>query len=120
LRVEARDHGVRVSVLCPGVIRTPILTGGRFGRVGFAGVSEAEMRAMWERLWPMDPDVFAERVLRAVAADQAIIVVPRWWKLMWYVERLSPWLSLKVAEMGIRKLRRELAALREKKHGGAI
>ncbi len=32
LRVEARLHGVRVSVLCPGVIRTPILQGGRYGR----------------------------------------------------------------------------------------
>lgn len=28
LRIEARRHGVRVSVLCPGVIRTPILEGG--------------------------------------------------------------------------------------------
>ena len=28
MRVEAATHGVRVSVLCPGVVRTPILTGG--------------------------------------------------------------------------------------------
>jgi NADP-dependent 3-hydroxy acid dehydrogenase YdfG len=30
LRIEAKRHGVQVSVLCPGVIRTPILTGGRY------------------------------------------------------------------------------------------
>jgi NAD(P)-dependent dehydrogenase (short-subunit alcohol dehydrogenase family) len=29
LRVEAKPYGVRVSVVCPGVIRTPILEGGR-------------------------------------------------------------------------------------------
>jgi NAD(P)-dependent dehydrogenase (short-subunit alcohol dehydrogenase family) len=34
LRLEAQAHGVRVSVLCPGVIRTPILeSGGRYGRL---------------------------------------------------------------------------------------
>jgi NAD(P)-dependent dehydrogenase (short-subunit alcohol dehydrogenase family) len=33
LRAEAARYGVRVSTLCPGVIRTPILTGGRFGRM---------------------------------------------------------------------------------------
>ena len=32
LRVEAERHGVQVSVLCPGVIRTPILAGGEYGR----------------------------------------------------------------------------------------
>jgi len=32
LRAEAADLGVKVSVLCPGVIRTPALSGGRYGR----------------------------------------------------------------------------------------
>ena len=32
LRLEAERHGVQVSVLCPGVIRTPIMTGGVYGR----------------------------------------------------------------------------------------
>ena len=32
LRLEAARHGVQVSVLCPGVIRTPILMGGQYGR----------------------------------------------------------------------------------------
>src|SRR5277367_4291720 len=40
LRLEAERHGVQVSVFCPGAIRTPILTGGKFGRV--PGVSEEE------------------------------------------------------------------------------
>jgi NAD(P)-dependent dehydrogenase (short-subunit alcohol dehydrogenase family) len=31
LRIEARRHGVRVSMLCPGAVETPILTGGKFG-----------------------------------------------------------------------------------------
>ena len=45
LRIEARRHGVRVSVLCPGAIRTPILTGGRFGRLRMVGALIGDVTA---------------------------------------------------------------------------
>ena len=32
LRLEAERHGVQVSVLCPGAVRTPAITGGKYGR----------------------------------------------------------------------------------------
>jgi NAD(P)-dependent dehydrogenase (short-subunit alcohol dehydrogenase family) len=116
LRVEARHHNVRVSVLCPGVIRTPILSGGRYGHMNLGnGLSADQLTAVWERLWPMDVDVFARKALRAIAADRAIIVFPRWWKLAWYMERLSPWLMMKLAEVGARKFRRELAGISAQK-----
>ena len=54
LRIEARRHGVRVSVLCPGVIRTPILEGGRYGRLK---LDPALIAGFFERLRPMDPAV---------------------------------------------------------------
>lgn len=88
LRLEAERHGVRVSVLCPGVIRTPILTGGAYGRNG--GVSDADLLRPAEKVRPMAPDAFAERALRAALRNDAIIVVPAWWKALWYLERLSP------------------------------
>lgn len=53
LRVEAERHGVRVSVLCPGVIRTPILTGGKFGRFEMSGMSDEDVLTLWERMRPM-------------------------------------------------------------------
>jgi NAD(P)-dependent dehydrogenase (short-subunit alcohol dehydrogenase family) len=93
LRVEARHYGVQVSALCPGAIRTPILTGGKFGRINVPGATPERIMEFWERLRPMDPDTFAERVLDAVAKNVAIIVVPRWWKALWYLDRLSPSLS---------------------------
>jgi NAD(P)-dependent dehydrogenase (short-subunit alcohol dehydrogenase family) len=108
LRAEGSTHGVRVSVLCPGVIRTPILSYGKYGRVGFEGVTPEKMNKLWERTFPMDVEVFARRALCAIAANKAIIVLPRWWKIAWYLERLSPWLSLKLAEIGMRKMRRYL------------
>ncbi len=97
LRIEAAEHGVRVSVFCPGPIRTPILTGGKFGRIEIAGLSKDDLAALWERLRPMNPDTFAEKSLRKVFANEFVIIEPSWWKLAWYVERIAPnfglWLS---------------------------
>ncbi len=102
LRVEARRHGVQVSVLCPGVIRTPILTGGRYGR---NDLSDEDLLKMGEALRPMAPEAFAKRAFRAVRADRAIIVLPAWWKALWYLERLSPSLSMHAATVMITRTR---------------
>jgi short-subunit dehydrogenase len=89
LRIEARPLGVRVSVLCPGVIRTPILEGGRYGR--FVGALDRERSAgVFESLRPMDPALLARRTLDAVDRNRAIIIEPKWWRIFWWMERLSP------------------------------
>jgi NAD(P)-dependent dehydrogenase (short-subunit alcohol dehydrogenase family) len=110
LRVEAKRHGIRISVLCPGAIRTPILTGGRFGRTHTEGVTEQDLLKMWERLRPMDVDVFARKVVAAVARNEPIIVVPAWWKALWYLERLSPALSFRLSVRMFARLRADLEA----------
>ncbi len=103
LRVEADRHGVQVSVLCPGAIRTPILTGGKYGR--HKGVSDEQLLKFWEPFRPMAPEKFAERALRAVFRGDAIIVVPAWWKAFWYLDRLSPALSMRFAEVSLKRIR---------------
>jgi NAD(P)-dependent dehydrogenase (short-subunit alcohol dehydrogenase family) len=108
LRLEAERHSVQVSVLCPGVIRTPILTGGRYGRN--EGVSDKDLLRLAEILRPMSPERFAERALRAVLRGDAIIVVPSWWKALWYFERLSPALSMRATKMTMLKRIREAQA----------
>jgi NAD(P)-dependent dehydrogenase (short-subunit alcohol dehydrogenase family) len=81
LRAEAARYGVRVSTLCPGVIRTPILTGGRFGRMA-QPIDPGTILHMWEQLRPIDPEEFARRALRAVAQNRGTIIVPSWWRLV--------------------------------------
>lgn len=103
LRVEAERHGVQVSVLCPGAIRTPILAGGKYGRHN--GVSDEQLLKFWEPFRPMAPEKFADRALRAVFRGDAIIVVPSWWKAWWYLERLSPTLSMRAARLALRRVR---------------
>ena len=105
LRIEADRHGINVSALCPGVIRTPILTGGEYGRINMPGVSREDLLKSWEQLHPMAADKFAKRVLRAVLRNDAMIVVPAWWKAWWYLERLSPALSMRVMKAGLKRVR---------------
>jgi len=112
LRIEAREHGVRVSALCPGVIRTPILMAGKYGRTNLAPDAEPTMMKLWEQLRPMDVRVFARKALRQVARNVPIIIVPSWWKMFWIVERLSPALSLWLWGKMYERMHRELAPYR--------
>lgn len=107
LRIEAKRYGVKVSVLCPGPVRTPGLEGGgRYGRVK-SGLSPELLAKRAELLRPMDPSQFARRVLRAVARNRSIIIEPKWSRLLWYLDRLSPWLSEKFWEIALGQMRRE-------------
>ena len=109
MRIEAESHGVRVSAVCPGVIRTPILTGGEYGRIGEPGVTDDEYLQAWERLRPMEADKFATRVLKAVLRNKAIIVVPSWWKALWYLDRFAPAVTLRLLKV-VLKRQREIEA----------
>ena len=108
LRVEAKRHGVRVSALCPGPVRTPIFTGGKFGRLNFVGIGDEQILKIWEQTRPMDVDVFAKKAMRAILANEAFIVLPTWWKAFWYLERASPELSLRLWEAMLGKMRRDI------------
>ncbi len=105
LRLEAERHNVKVSVLCPGAVRTPILTGGRYGRMTNIGASDEDILKSWEPMRPMAPDRFAARVLRAVLRGDAIVIVPAWWKAFWYLERLSPAISMRVGRLVLKRMR---------------
>jgi short-subunit dehydrogenase len=90
LRIEAAAAGVRVSVLCPGPVRTPALTGeSRYGKV-LPPITPKVLQKLVEVQRPMRPERFAEQALRAVARNRAIIVIPSWWRIVWCLNRLSP------------------------------
>jgi NAD(P)-dependent dehydrogenase (short-subunit alcohol dehydrogenase family) len=113
LRIEAAQTGVRVSVICPGAIRTPILEGGgKYGKM-LIEIPPEQIRRMWERLRPMSPDIFAEKVLNSVAKNKAIIIVPSWWKLFWWINRLSPSLGMFLAQKRFQKIQKELGIVQK-------
>jgi NAD(P)-dependent dehydrogenase (short-subunit alcohol dehydrogenase family) len=97
LRIEASRHGVKVSVLCPGVVETPLLVGGgTFGKV-IDDVKSEKMRQMWKRMRPMPVDAFASRALHDIAKNKPVIVWPVRGKLFWWIDRLSPSLCIRMA-----------------------
>jgi NAD(P)-dependent dehydrogenase (short-subunit alcohol dehydrogenase family) len=108
LRVEAATHGVRVSALCPGTVRTAMLEDyGKFGKL-IKPVSHDRQEKFWSRLNPMEPSEFARQALRAVAKNRAIILIPRWWRIIWWLNRLSPALGQRLARQELARTKREL------------
>ena len=90
LRAEGASRGVRVGVLCPGVVRTPILEGGgRHGRLrNFLDAST--QRRLWERMRPLDVDEFARRSLDDVARNRAVILHLAWWRAVRLLNAVLP------------------------------
>lgn len=111
LRVEGRFSNVKCSVICPGAIRTPILTGGKFGRDRTPGFTEEMALEMWDKVRPMNVDVFVERVLPQVFRNRGIIIEPKAWRALWLLDRLSPALSETLAFLVMKKARADLQAM---------
>jgi short-subunit dehydrogenase len=98
LRAEGAALGVKVSVVCPGMIDTPI-----WRRSEIRGFNRDLL------LQKIRPKMSAERcaaaTLRGVERNEATIVVTAEAKAMWLAHRLSPSLSLWIHEALVKKVR---------------
>ncbi|MEN0066772.1 MAG: SDR family oxidoreductase [Myxococcota bacterium] len=97
LRIEAARHGIRVTALCPGFVQTPILSGGKYGGRVDNRVDLEEVGRTARMMNPMDPTRFARKVVPRIARNQAVIVVPGYWRLLRALYRLAPGLLTVIA-----------------------
>ena len=90
LRAEAAAVGVHVSVLCPGFVDTPLLDSIHTG--GPDGEQVLSMRRQIRRVQPrlMTADLVAERAIRGLERDTAIIAVGGAAQIMWRLNRYVP------------------------------
>jgi NAD(P)-dependent dehydrogenase (short-subunit alcohol dehydrogenase family) len=112
LRGEAALRGVRVSVVCPGGVDTPILDKGMPSDLPRVPTAEAiDDRAVITKMSGghlYSADALAADVLHGVDRNRAIIVAPRQARIMWRLMRLSPSLLMRIGsamvarESGIR------------------
>jgi NAD(P)-dependent dehydrogenase (short-subunit alcohol dehydrogenase family) len=109
LRAEAAHLGLRVSVLCPGFVRTAILEGGgKYGKmlIDLSPEQHRHLLAMIEKFKPMSPNVFAKKALNSVVKNKAIIIVPAWWNLFWWMNRVFPSMGIRLAAKSFQKMQK--------------
>ena len=90
LRAEAAEHGVRVSVVCPGAVDTGILDATRWVNLD-AGRLRARIANVPIR--PLSAEACARAILRGVARDRAVIPVSALTRFEWLVYRVFPGLG---------------------------
>ncbi len=90
LRIEAHDHGVRVSALCPSAVDTPILDSR--GPDDLPEPGELDPRAFIRRSIGKETSVdrFVDAALRGVARNRAIVAAPAKSRAAWVAWRLAP------------------------------
>lgn len=94
LRAEARAHGVRVSVACPGMVRTPIWE--RSEIRGELGRGRDRLLARLPKV--MSPATCAAAIVRGIAANRGIIPVTVEAHVAWWLNRLSPALAANLSQ----------------------
>jgi NAD(P)-dependent dehydrogenase (short-subunit alcohol dehydrogenase family) len=110
LRSEAALHGVRVSVLCPGAVETPILDrlpADELPATATAPVTARQYLSLLKQK-PIAAERFARLALDGVARDRAIIAVPTSARTLWYLHRMSPSLMGRVSDSIARRVDRDL------------
>lgn len=103
LRAEAAGLGVRVSVVCPGGVRTNIIE-----TVKLLRIDREKMLSRIPKMLLMDAHKCARIVLRGVARNKGIITVTPFERLGWWLYRFQPALFdllVRTVAQGIRGLR---------------
>ena len=98
LRAEAAQYGVRVSVLCPGFVETPLLDKGDEHDAPRTGMSSVRPLIRASRGRTVQPETIAKACLEGLRKDKAVIVAPFSAKAAYLAQRLAPGVVDRVAK----------------------
>ena len=85
LRAEGAALGVKVSVICPMNIRSKMVE----GSITVLGVEDKDWFGKIPVKW-MDTNLAAKEMLRGVARNKGVIVVPSRMRALWWFFRINP------------------------------
>lgn len=63
---------------------------------------------MIDKFKPMDPNLFARKALNAIAKNEAIIVLPKWYMILWWIHRLFPSFGMLLARQSYQNNKKKL------------
>ncbi|WP_131742918.1 SDR family NAD(P)-dependent oxidoreductase [Actinomadura roseirufa] len=106
LRAEAAGRGVRVSVVCPSFVDTPLLANMNPGlpATPMSGDATDGIRRASPRLYTAEK--LARDIMRGVDRNRALIVAPAHGRAAWLGARLSPSGAVRVARLAVGRVRR--------------
>ena len=88
LASEAKKYGVTATLVCPGVIKTPILHGGVHGKLH--GYQAGAMEKFADQLKGITPEEFARKALIGVAQKRLVVIEPFKFKMIWWAFKFLP------------------------------
>ena len=100
LRLEGADLGVKVSVVCPGYVRTPI-----FDSLVAVGLPRELVSRPPGRIKMIETAEAARVIMGGVARNQPVIAFPRYVRWAWRVACLFPRVLDRAAPPQVRELR---------------
>lgn len=111
LRAEAAGFGVRVTVVCPGVVDTPILDKGGPDDLPKSAMS-ANAREFLRQAQPRfySADQLAQDIVRGIDRNTALVIAPASARVAWYLWRYAPFAINRVAARQLAWARASLPA----------
>lgn len=105
LRIEAANKGVKVSVLCPAAIETPILNAENPKDIPIPWAPDVRRFLTTLAGPPYSVEKCAEETLAAIERNVPVIVLPGRARLAWRIGRLFPALVEKISRNAVAKER---------------
>ncbi|MFB4317841.1 SDR family NAD(P)-dependent oxidoreductase [Actinomadura sp. 21ATH] len=105
LRAEAAGRGVKVSVVCPSFVDTPLLANVNPGlpETPMSGDAKDDIAKASPRLYTAEK--LARDIMRGVRRNQALIVAPAHGRAAWRGVRLNPGAAVRVAQLAVDRIR---------------
>ncbi|MBW2466857.1 MAG: SDR family oxidoreductase [Deltaproteobacteria bacterium] len=101
LRVEGADLGIKVNLVCPGIMQTPI-----HESISVVNVEKDKLALPVPKKYHVDPAKAADIILKGVERNKPFIIFPFYARFIWWLYRFNPNMFLFLFRKTIRDFRK--------------